>query len=60
MIEYNNNYSDTSGGLWQFKRDESPNGGDSDDFSTGNSASFKYKSSILEKLVPIDNGVLKM
>ena len=22
MIEYSNNYSDTSGSLWQFKRDE--------------------------------------
>ena len=24
LIEYSNNYSDTSGRLWQFKRDESP------------------------------------
>ena len=24
LIEYSNNYSDTSGSLWQFKRDESP------------------------------------
>ena len=22
LIEYNDNYSDTSGSLWQFKRDE--------------------------------------
>ena len=22
LIEYSDNYSDTSGGLWQFKRDE--------------------------------------
>ena len=24
LIEYSNNYSDTSGSLWQFKRDEVP------------------------------------
>ena len=24
LIEYSDNYSDTSGGLWQFKRDEQP------------------------------------
>ena len=24
LIEYSDNYSDTSGSLWQFKRDESP------------------------------------
>ena len=24
MIEYSDNYSDTSGSLWQFKRDEQP------------------------------------
>ena len=26
LIEYSNNYSDTSGSLWQFKRDEVPAG----------------------------------
>ena len=26
LIEYNDNYSDTSGSLWQFKRDEVPAG----------------------------------
>ena len=24
LIEYSDNYSDTSGSLWQFKRDEAP------------------------------------
>ena len=24
LIEYSDNYSDTSGSLWQFKRDEQP------------------------------------
>ena len=38
LIEYSNNYSDTSGSLWQFKRDESPltNDGNSDNVSINN------------------------
>ena len=41
LIEYSDNYSDTSGSLWQFKRDEIINNADvtSDD----NAPSFKYK-----------------
>ena len=31
LIEYNDNYSDTSGSLWQFKRDE-------ESFNNGNPA----------------------
>ena len=44
LIEYSDNYSDTSGRLWQFKRDESPitNAGNPDNVSTTNSTSFKY------------------
>ena len=47
LIEYSDNYSDTSGSLWQFKRDESPvtNGGNPENVSVDNSSSFKYKSS---------------
>ena len=47
LIEYSDNYSDTSGSLWQFKRDEPPaiNAGNPDNVSAGNSTSFKYKSS---------------
>ena len=58
-IEYSDNYSDTSGSLWHFKRNESPikDAGNPVNVSTGNSASFKYKSSILEK--PTADGVLK-
>ena len=40
-IEYSDNYSDTSGSLWQFKRDEVPN--NNDDFTIDNSQSFKCK-----------------
>ena len=41
LIQYRNNYSDTSGSLWQFKRD----GIEGDvDLKNNNSSSFRYKS----------------
>ena len=43
LIEYSNNYSDTSGSLWQFKRDEIEHV----DLTTDTSLSFKYKSSFI-------------
>ena len=45
LIEYSDNYSDTSGSLWNFKRDEIVNNADvtNDD----NAPSFKYKASII-------------
>ena len=50
LIEYSDNYSDTSGSLWQFKRDEIE--GDVDLTVDGNhiqnnSSSFKYKSNLI-------------
>ena len=62
LIEYSDNYSDTSGSLWQFKRDESPvtNAGNPENASTTNSASFKYKSSLIGKSTTVDtNRVFK-
>ena len=49
LIEYSDNYSDTSGSLWQFKRDESPvtNAENPDNVSVDNCTSFKYQSSFL-------------
>ena len=44
LIEYSDNYSDTSGSLWQFKRHEIE--GDVD-LTANNSLSFKYKSSFI-------------
>ena len=41
LIEYSDNYSDTSGSLWQFKRDEVPD--NNADLAIDNSQSFKYK-----------------
>ena len=47
LIEYSDNYSDTSGSLWQFKRDEVP--ADNADLTINNSQSFKYKAALLGK-----------
>ena len=45
LIEYSGNYSDTSGSLWDFKRDEIVNNADvtNDD----NAPSFKYKANLI-------------
>ena len=45
LIEYSDKYSDTSGSLWDFKRDEIINNANvtNDD----NASSFKYKASIV-------------
>ena len=65
LIEYSINYSDTSGSLWQFKRDKKTwtmeillmllhhlhNAADS--------SSFKYKSSFVKPIIVADNGVFK-
>ena len=46
LIEYSNNYSDTSGNLW--KRDEeNMNNGNPVNVTTDGSSSFKYKSSFI-------------
>ena len=44
LIEYSDNYSDTSESLWQFKRDEIIN--NADVTIDNNAPSFKYKSNI--------------
>ena len=44
LIEYSDSYSDTSGSLWQFKRDEIVNNAD---VSNDNAPSFKYKASLI-------------
>ena len=44
LSEYSDNYSDTSGSLWQFKRDEIER---DVDLTADISLSFKYKSSFI-------------
>ena len=47
LIEYSDNYSDTSESLWQFKRDEVP--ANNADWTIDNSQSFKYKAGLVAK-----------
>ena len=47
LIEYSDDYSDTSGSLWQFKRDEKE---EKNNLTVDNSSSFKYKSNIIGNL----------
>ena len=47
LIEYSGSYSDTSGSLWKFKRDEVP--ANNTDLSINNSQSFKYKAVLVGK-----------
>ena len=51
LIEYSDNYSDSSGSLYQFKRDESPmnDNNNPSNITLNNSSSFKYKASLLGK-----------
>ena len=45
LIECSDNYSDTSGSLWQFKRDEITN--NADVTNDNNALSFKYKANLI-------------
>ena len=47
LIEYSDNYSDTSGSLWQFKRDEVP--ADNADLTADNSQSLRYQAALVGK-----------
>ena len=56
LIEYNHNYSDTSGSLWQFKRDEQNMDNENPaNVTIADSTSFKYKSSLIKELTAADN-----
>ena len=51
MTEDSKNYSETSGSLWNYYRDEPDNGVNGNvNFSIKNSKSFNYKTSITGKL----------
>ena len=56
LIEYSDNYSDSSETLFQFKRDESPmnNDGNLLNVALNNSSSFQYKASLLGKATVVD------
>ena len=47
LIEYSDNYQDSSATLYQYKRDEPPEADPIDDLTANNSDSFKYKVNLL-------------
>ena len=55
-IEYSDNYADSSGSLYKFKRDKSPmnNARSPHNVALDNSTSFKYKASLLGKATDAD------
>ena len=55
LIEYSDNYQDSSATLYQYKRDEPPEDNAIDDLTANNSNSFKYKVSLLDNPVVADN-----
>ena len=55
LIEYSDNYQDSSATLYQYKRDEPPEDNAIDNLTTDNSSSFKYKVKLLGNPVPDDN-----
>ena len=56
LIEYSDNYADSSGSLYQFKRDESPmnDAGNPLNVALDNSTSFKHKARLLRKVTGAD------
>ena len=56
LLEYSDNYSDTSGSLWNFKRDETE--GDVD-LTINNASSFKYKANLICDTVAVEQIVKK-
>ena len=55
LIEYLDNYQDSSATLYQYKRDEPPEDDAVADLTADNSSSFKYKISLLGNPVVADN-----
>ena len=56
LIEYSENYEQSSGSLWQYKRNEQNMNaaGNIDNINVNDSSSFKYKSSLLKGLATRD------
>ena len=55
LIEYSDNYQDSSATLYQYKRDEPPEDDTVADLMADNLSSFKYKVSLLGNLVVANN-----
>ena len=54
LIEYSDNYQDSSATLYQYKRDEPPEDNAVADLTDNNSSSFKYKFSLLVTIPQVD------
>ena len=58
LIEYSDNYQDSSATLYQYKRDEPPEANAINDLTVDNLSSFKYKISLLGN-PDVDVGIAK-
>ena len=58
LIEYSDNYQDSSATLYQYKRDEPPEANAINDLTTNTSSSFKYKDELLGNPV-LDGNIAK-
>ena len=58
LIEYSDNYQDSSATLYQYKRDEQPEANAINDLTTDTSSSFKYKVELLGNQV-LDGNIAK-
>ena len=58
LIEYSDNYQDSSTTLYQYKRDEPPEGNAINDLTTNTSSSYKYKVKLLGNPV-LDGNIAK-
>ena len=58
LIEYSDNYQDSSATLYQYKRDEPPEANAINDVTTDTSGSFKYNVSLLGNL-DVDGNIAK-
>ena len=58
LIEYSDNYQDSSATLNQYKRDEPPEANAINDLTTNTSSSFKYKVELLGDPV-LDGAIAK-
>ena len=54
LIEYSDNYQDSSATLYQYKRDEPPEADAAADLMVDNSSSFKYKIKLLGNIPQLD------
>ena len=55
LIEYSDNYQDSSATLYQYKQDEPPEDDTVADLTADTSSSFKYKVSLLGNPVVVNN-----